>query len=163
MSNKERAVVFLENTKFIYRTNFAGNPDNDKYGNKAHRGTIVIPTEELADEIRCMGIDVKMTKPREGEEEGFEPVYYMPIIINYSSDYARYNPPIVALVVPGREPEILNEDTIGKIDGVYITNVNASIEIVYLAKYDKYAAYVKKMYVEQDVDDDPWYDKYHNN
>lgn len=157
---KEREVVFLENTKFIYRTNFAGDPNKDKYGNKARRGNIIIPNPEDALAIEQMGIAVKHTKPRDGEEEGFIPTYYMPIIINYTSEAAKNRPPMVYLVSGNNEPVLLDESTVGQIDYVYVTNVKATIEIVYLAKYDKYAAYVRTMYVEQDVDEDPWASSY---
>lgn len=159
MAYKKNPVVILEDTKFIFRTNFAGDPGNDAYGNAARRGNIIIPTEELAREIADLGIDVKATKPREGEEEGFKPIYFMPIIINYRSEVAKERPPKVYLVSNGVR-RLLDEESVGSIDRCYVLNVNATVEITYLKKYDKYCAYVQTMYVEQDVDEDPFASRY---
>ena len=153
---KKREMVHIDNTNFIYRKNFSGDPSKDKYGNSARRANIIIPTFEEAQYISSLGIGVKETKPRDGEEEGFKPVYYMPVIVNYDSSVAKSRPPMVYLVTGNKKPVLLDEDTIGLVDQAYVVNVKASIEIVYLAKYDRYAAYVRTMYVFQDDDDDPW-------
>lgn len=156
-----RKLVTLENTKFIYKTNFSGNPENDKYGSRSRRGNIIIPTEALAQEIDDAGIDVKMTKPRDGEEEGFKPVLFMPILVKYDSEFAKERPPKVYIVAGNSEPRLLDEESIGLIDMSYVINVNATIEIAYLKNYDRYAAYVRTMYVEVEADDDPFADRYH--
>ena len=156
----KRKLITLENTKFIYKTNFSGNPENDKYGSSSRRGNIVIPTEQLANEIADAGIDVKMTKPRDGEEEGFKPVIFMPILVKYDSEFAKERPPKVYLVVGDKEPKLLNEDSLGIIDMSYVLNVNATIEIAYLKNYDRYAAYVRTMYVEVEAEDDPFAERY---
>ena len=39
--------VFLENTRFIYRTNFAGLPD-EKYGSTTRYANILIPDPDIA-------------------------------------------------------------------------------------------------------------------
>lgn len=153
----KRAVVHLDNTKFIFRTNFAGDKEKDKYGNESRRGNILIPDQETADYISSLGINVKETSPREGEEEGFVPRYYMPVIINYKSEMAKKRPPKIYLVTgENGTPVELDEDTVGQIDYTYVTNVKATIEIIYLQRFDKMAAYVRTMYVFQDEDDDPW-------
>ncbi len=160
MAFKKNPVVILEDTKFIFKTNFAGNPDEDAYGNPARRGNIVIPTEEQAREIADLGIDVKATKPKEGEEEGFKQTFFMPIIINYNSEVAKDRPPKIYLVSGDNAPRLLTEDTVGTIDRCYVLNVNATVEITYLKKYDRHCAYVQTMYVEQDVDEDPFAGRY---
>lgn len=159
MAYKKNPVVILEDTKFIFKTNFAGDPANDAYGNSARRGNIIIPTEDLARQIADAGIDVKATKPREGEEEGFKQTFFMPIIVNYTSGVAKERPPKIYLVSNGNA-KLLTEETVGCIDRCYVLNVNATIEITYLKKYDKYCAYVQTMYVEQDVDEDPFAARY---
>lgn len=152
--------IYLEDTKFIYRTNFAGDPSKDKYGNGARRGNIIIPTQEQAEKIKELGIAVKETKPRDGEEAGFVPTYYMPVIINYTSESGRNRPPKVYLVSGNYGPVLLDEESVGQIDYIYVVGVDATIEIAYLPKYDRHAAYVRTMYVRQDVDEDPFATKY---
>ena len=155
-----RRKVFLENTRFIYRTNFAGDPANDKYGSSTRRGNIVIPTQEQADELVEMGCNVKQTQPRDGEEEGFEPTYYISAIINYDSDLAKERPPKIYLVSGNEPPRLLDRDSVGAIDKVYVVNVNATLEICHSKRYDRELAYVPVMYVEQDVADDPFAERY---
>ena len=155
-----RRKVFLENTRFIYRTNFAGDPTQDKYGSSTRRGNIVIPTQEQADELLEMGVNVKQTAPRDGEEEGFEPTYFMSVIVNYDSDLAQERPPKIYLVSGNEPPRLLDRETVGAIDKVYVVNVNATIEISHSKRYDKTLAYVQVMYVEQDVADDPFAERY---
>ena len=157
MERKSR-LIFVENTKFIFRTNFAGLPD-EKYGSKTRFANILIP-EELAEELREEGYTIGETRPREGEEAGFVPKYFTRCIVNYDSDYAKANPPKIYLVETGKEPELLSKDNVGMIDNIYVLNVNATLEKGYLKRYERPVIYVKVMYVEHDENDDPWSETY---
>lgn len=148
--------VFISDTKFIFRTNFAGDPAKDKYKSNTRRGNLIIPDEAQALELADSGYNVKQTNPREGEEEGFTPTYFVPIIIGYSHPRKR---PKVYLVTNG-VPTELDEDTVGMIDDVYVTNVNATLNPRYNPDRDSWTLYVSQLYVEQDVDDDPWAERY---
>jgi hypothetical protein len=159
MAERRSNLVFLEDTKFIYRTNFAGLPD-EKYGSTTRYGNILIPDHELAEELMEEGYPVKMTKPKEGEEEGFEPRYYVKAILNYDSEVAQQRPPKIYLVEGDKDPELLGPDNVGLIDQIYVMNVKATLEKSYSKRYDKYLFYVKVMYVEHDAEDDPWGDTY---
>lgn len=156
-----KRLVRIDDTKFIFRTNFSGDPENDpKYGSTTRKGSVIIPDEGLAQELIEEGFNIGTTKPKEGEEEGFVPRYYTTIIINYNSEIAQERPPKVYLVSGDNEPRLLNEETVGAIDHVYVTNVNVTLEKSYSKRYDKHLLYVRVMYVEQDVDDDPYMDRY---
>ena len=67
-----RDPIFIEDAKFIYRTNFAGDPDKDKYHNNTRRGNLTIPNEEQALEMRDAGYNVKNT--------------YTPVTIKFEGD-----------------------------------------------------------------------------
>lgn len=155
--NNNRTLI-LENTKFIFATNFAGKPD-DKYGSTTRYGNVFI-SKEMADELSEEGFSVRTTTPREGEEEGFVPRYFTKIILNYNSDIAKDRPPKVCLVSGSNPPRELDAETVGIIDNTYVTNVNATVEKTYLKKYDKHVLYIRTMYVEQDVEDDPFASRY---
>ena len=159
MSERRNNLVFLENTRFIYRTNFAGLPD-EKYGSTTRYGNILIPDPEIAQELADEGFSVKETRPKAGEEEGFEPKYYIKAILNYDSEVAQLRPPKVYLVEGKRDPELLDADNVGIIDNIYVLNVKATLEKSYSKRYDKRLLYVKVMYVEHDMEDDPWGDTY---
>lgn len=147
--------IFIADTKFIFRTNFEGNPDKDKYHNSYRRGNIIIPTEEQAMELLDQGFNVKATKPREGEEEGFVPTYYVAINLKYGNYYR----PHVYLVTNGVAAE-LEEDRVGTIDDIYVLNVNATLNPRIDEERGSATLYVSQLYVEQEVDEDPWAERY---
>lgn len=151
-----RDSIFLENTKFIYHTNFAGDPNKDKYHNNTRRGNIIIPDEEMALEMREAGYNVKNTQPREGEEEGFVPTYYVPIIIGYKHPKRK---PKVVLVTNGVAQE-LDEENVGTLDDIYVLNVNVTLHPRFSQERNCWTLYVSQIYVEQDVEDDPWAGRY---
>ena len=66
-------LVIIEGAKFIYDTNFPGDPKRDRFGNDQRKANLVIPDIEQARRLIDEGYNVKLTKPREGEEEGFIP------------------------------------------------------------------------------------------
>ena len=51
-------IVSIENTRFIFETNFSGDPRRDKYGDTKRYVNIVIP-EEIACELSDEGFNVK--------------------------------------------------------------------------------------------------------
>ena len=138
----ERKLVSLENTRFIYRTNFAGDPEADRFRSAQRRGNLIIPDEGYARELLASGFNVKQTVPKEGEEEGFEPTYLVSVIVNYKTNW----PPKVYLVSGNSEPVLLDEESIGNIDVTRICNVNA---VLAPHEYEdgKFTLYVRTMYV----------------
>lgn len=152
----ERKLISIENTKFIFRTNFSGDPDRDKYGSTVRKGNVIIPDHIQARELIDAGFNVKMTKPREAEDEGFAPKYFVSVIVNYDSE----RPPKVYLVSGDAEPVLLDEESIAAIDSCYVLNVNVTLNPYYNQRTDRNSLYVKTMYVEQDMEEDPFMDRY---
>ena len=60
---QKRQKVNIDDTRFIYQTNFSGDPARDRFGSDKRRVNIVIPTVEQARQMMNMGIKVKETKP----------------------------------------------------------------------------------------------------
>ena len=87
-------LVIVENGKFIFDTNFAGDPKKDRFGSDERKANLVIPDIDLARELIDDGFNVRLTKPRVGEEEGFVPRYFVKVKLNYKSTW----PPKVYLV-----------------------------------------------------------------
>ena len=153
---KDYDPIYIADTRFIFATNFAGDPNKDKYKNTTRRGNIVIPTEEQAMALADMGFKVKQTNPREGEEEGFVPTYFVPIIIGYGHPRKR---PHVYLVTNGVKTE-LEEDQVGIIDNTYVLNVCATLNPRIDEERGTATLYVSQLYVEQEIDEDPWAARY---
>jgi hypothetical protein len=149
MNDNKKVTYVLNNTRFIFRPNFAGDPSKDKFGSATRKATIVIPDKALADEMTANGINVKVLEPRDATEE---PVYFVTIIANFNSRVA----PKMYLVSNGGEPVLLDEDTVGEIDNSYVTNVNASLNPWFNENTGKTSLYIRTMYVELEVEDDPF-------
>lgn len=147
--------VNIEGASFIFMTNFSGDPARSgKYPSTARQANLTIPDVDLARDLIDEGFKVKLTKPREGEEEGFVPTYFIPIKVNYQVKY----PPKIYLVAGDAEPRLLTEDTIDVLDKICVKNVDVTLNKRFTDMGN--TLYVRTMYVEQDVDDDPWAGKY---
>ncbi len=151
--------INIDDTRFIWRTNFSGDTERDNYGNPARKVSVVIPTEEQADRLRDMGVNVRCTKPRPGYEDEFEPTYYCDVKINMESNY----PPHIYLITPSGRRVSMSKDTIGELDFIRIKNVCVQANLYEQRKNPgKFSLYADVMYVEQDVDGDPYYSRYCN-
>jgi hypothetical protein len=156
--NEPRLIV-IDNTKFIFKTNFAGDPNEDRFGSTKRRGNIIIPDPEMAQDLFNRGFKVKATKPRPGEEEDFEPTYYISVMLNYDSPW----PPEVYLVSGSAAPVPLDENSVGVVDKCYVLRVRVALNPYENPKTGIKSMYIRTMYVEQDVADDPFAHMYANN
>lgn len=141
--------VIIEGTKFIYKTNFSGDPDRDNYGSTQRKGNIIIPDIEQARRLIDEGFNVKLTKPKPGEEEGFVPRYYVAIKVNYDSEW----PPKIYLMTDAINGVLLDAESVKSIDYAWIDTVNVVLN-KYEGKNGK-SMWVKSMEVFQKLDDDP--------
>ena len=149
-------IITIENTRFIFDTHFSGDPNLDKFRSTQRYANLVIPDINLARQMIDMGCNVKLTRPKEGEEEGFEPRYFVRVVVNYESEW----PPRVYLVSGDADPVMMNGDTIGMLDKMWIKNVNVQLNLHPWT--DGISLYVKTMYVEQSLEDDPFAARYMN-
>ena len=70
-------------------------------------------------------------------------------------------PPKVYLVSGNCEPKLLDEDSVGSIDQMRVKNVNVILNpYEYDPANNGMSLYVRTMYVEQDLDDDPYAARY---
>lgn len=155
--NDSRLVV-LEDTKFIFKTNFAGDPNEDRFRSTKRRGNIIIPDIEMAQALLDAGFKVKATKPRPGEEEEFVPTFYVSVTLNYDTPW----PPEVYLVSPGAAPVLLDADSVGVVDKAYVLRVRVALNPYENPTTGIKSLYIRTMYVEQDVGNDPFAHIYAN-
>lgn len=148
-------MINLENTRFIFATNFEGNPDKDKYKSNKRVCNIVIPTVEQAMAMLDAGYPVKETTPREGEEEGFVKEYFIKCNCNMDSQY----PPKVYLVNEEGIAVKLDRAGVSMLDDIRVKNVNATIT-PWEWEDGKFSMYIQVLYVEQSVEDDPYASRY---
>lgn len=138
-----RDILQIDNAIIAFR-NFKG--EAGKFNHEGERNfAVVIPNEELANELTDRGWNVKIKPPR---EEGDTPFMYLQVKVKFNSRgprvYLRFNDSVTAL----------DEDTIGCIDDVSILNVNLDIRPYDWEVNGKTGrtAYLQSMEVTQDLD-----------
>ena len=149
-------LIAIENTNFIFRTNFSGDPERDTFGSDARRANVIIPDVEQAQWLIDQGFNVKETKPRPGEEDDFKPTYFVAIGVNYDSNW----PPKIYLVSGDAEPVLLDAEFVNSLDMCQVRNVNVVLNPYQNERTGRKSLYVRTMYVEQDLDDDPFASRY---
>lgn len=154
--SKERKLISIEDTNFIWRTNFSGDPERDSFGSDARQANLIIPNPAMAEDLIAEGYNIKHTKPQEGEEEGFEPRYFVSVKVNFNS----FNPPRIYLVSGDADPLLLDKESIDILDRCQVLNVNATLNPYENPRTGRKSLYVRTMYVEQDIEDDPFAQRY---
>lgn len=166
MLNIDKKTIAVDNTRFIFRTQFQGDPALDRFGDTRRKCNLLIPDPEQAKDLMKMGFRVRETKPRRDQDpEEFRPEYYVLAILKYrtkNNEKVKY-PPKVYLVSGRNEPRLLEEEEVGLIDNMRVKNVNVILNpYVYNPDEDGVSLYIRTMYVEQDLDDDPYAAIYRN-
>lgn len=138
-----RDILQIDDARIIYR-NFAGR--GDKYNREGDRNfAVLIPDEEIADELTRRGWNVKVKPPR---EEGDTPFMYLPVKVKFND-----RGPSVYLRT-GRVQNRLEEEDIGRLDRIDIIGVDLDIRPYDWEVNSKTGrtAYLQSICVTQDVD-----------
>ena len=142
--NFARNILEIEDARIIFR-NFAGVAS--KFNREGDRNfAVIIPNEEICDELIEAGWNVKIKPPR---EEGDSPFMYLPVKIKFNN-----RGPAAYLISGNSTPKRLNEETIGMLDEIDIQSVNMD-----LRPYDwdvngktGRSAYLQAIEVTQNID-----------
>ena len=111
-----KGILQIDNARIVYR-NFSGV--GSKFNREGDRNfAVVIPNEELADELMENGWNVKIKPPR---DENDEPFIFLPVKIKFN------NRGPAAYVLSGNKATRLNEDTIGMLDEIDIRSVDMDL------------------------------------
>lgn len=112
----ERGILQIEDARIIYR-NFAGI--GSKYNREGDRNfAVIIPDQEIADELIADGWAVKIKPPRDEDES---PFMYLPVKVKFN------NRGPAAYVKSGNSVQRLNQDTIGMLDEIDIQSVDMDL------------------------------------
>ena len=112
----ERGILQIEDARIIYR-NFAGI--GSKYNREGDRNfAVIIPNQEIADELIADGWAVKIKPPRDDDESPFK---YLPVKVKVD------NRGPAAYVKSGNSVQRLNQDTIGMLDEIDIQSVDMDL------------------------------------
>lgn len=111
-----RGILQIDEARIIFR-NFEGR--GDRYNREGDRNfALIIPNQEMADELIAEGWNVKIKPPR---EDGEEPFMYLSVKVKFNG-----RGPNVYLV-SGNARNRLDEETIGMLDEIDIRYVNMDI------------------------------------
>lgn len=155
-------IVSIDDTKFIYETNFAGDPAKDHFGDSRRKCNIVIPDPKQAEEMLEKGYRVKKTKPGPDDDpDDYVPTYFVQAVLKYRDRYGKElkYPPKIYLVNADNEPVPLDEESVKCLDSIRASNVNVILN-AWETDDGSYSLYIRTMYVEQDFDDDPYAARY---
>lgn len=141
--NFARNVLEIEDARIIYR-NFAGV--GSKYNREGDRNfAVIIPNEEICNELVENGWNVKIKPPRDEDDS---PFMYLPVKVKFNSRGP------AAYVRSGKSVQRLSEETIGMLDEIDIASVDMD-----LRPYDwevngktGRSAYLQAIDVEQNID-----------
>lgn len=138
-----RDILQIDDARIIYR-NFAGR--GDKYNREGDRNfAVVIPDEEMADELTNLGWNVKIKPPR---EDGDTPFMFLPVKVKFND-----RGPNVYLKT-GNVQNKLDEESVGLLDNIDIISVDLDIRPFDWDVNGKQGrtAYLQSIRVIQDVD-----------
>ena len=158
----------IENTRFAYRTNLAGDPGRSKFADSRRMATFIVP-DDLAAEMAANGVHIKQTRPGKNDPhpEEFEPENFVQAQAKYKTqagDYVKY-PPQIYLVCGDEKPRLLEEEDIELIDRIPVAGVDVVLNEYRRTPNDDPSLYIRVLYVRQDMDAaiydyDPFADKY---
>lgn len=111
-----KGIVQIDDARIIFR-NFSGKAS--KYNAEGNRNfAVVIPNQEIADELIKDGWNVHVKPPREEDDEPFR---YLPVKIKINEKGPFFH------LVSGNSDILLDEDNIGRLDQVDISKVDLDI------------------------------------
>lgn len=111
-----RDILQIDDARIIFR-NFAGR--GDKYNREGDRNfAVVIPDEEMANELTSLGWNVRVKPPR---DEGEPPFMYLPVKVKFNG-----RGPNVYLKTGSRQNR-LDEESVGLLDNIDILSVDMDI------------------------------------
>lgn len=138
-----RNILQIDDARIIYR-NFTGR--GDKYNREGDRNfAVVIPEEDMANELTDRGWNVKIKPPR---EDGDAPFMFLPIKVKFND-----RGPNVYLKT-GNNQHRLDEESVGLIDNIDIIGVDLDVRPYDWEVNGKEGrtAYLQSMRVIQDAD-----------
>lgn len=138
-----KGILQIDDARIIYR-NFAGV--GSKFNREGDRNfAVIIPNQDIADELIEAGWNVKIKPPRDDQDM---PFMYLPVKIKFSD-----RGPNVYLITGDRRNR-LDEESVGCIDDIDISSVNLDVRPYdwNVNGKDGRTAYLQAMEVIQEID-----------
>ena len=139
-----REIVQIDDCRICFR-NFEGK--GDKFNREVDRNfAVIIETEEMRYALIERGGNVKTKPPR---EDGDDPFMYLPVKLKFNDRGPNIH------LISGRSDNLLDEDSIHRLDRIYIASVDLDIRPYDWEVQGKTGrtAYLQSMRVVQSFDD----------
>lgn len=136
-------ILQIDNARIIYR-NLRG--EASKFNREGERNfSVLIPNQEIADELISRGWNVKIKPPR---EDGDEPFMHLPVKVKFNGKGPH------VYIQSGRALNKLDEESVGMIDDLDIESVDLDIRPYEWEVNGKtgITAYLQSMKVIQNID-----------
>jgi hypothetical protein len=145
---RQKDKLLLEDAKIIFR-NFGGNPT--QFNTEGKRDFCVLLDEELANELKSEGWNIRYSKQRDQDET---PQAYM----NVAVSYANYAPTIT--LITKHNKTVLHEQDLGVLDFAEIDKIDLIIRPYswQVNGNEGIKAYLKSAYIT--IEEDEFSDKY---
>lgn len=142
---KQDGTIVMENVQILFR-NFAG--EEGQYNREGDRNFAVLLDETNARMLGEDGWNVKVLKPREGDEDEEERPY-LPVSVSFKG-----RPPRIVMIT-SRGKTNLTEDQVGMLDWADIKNVDLIVRPYNWEVNDKTGikAYLQSLYVTIEEDE----------
>lgn len=156
MANTDKRVgeITVEGATIIFR-NFRGQPS--EFNSEGTRSFGLLVDDDLAEDLRADGWNVKTLKPRNEEEEK-HPQAWLPVKVKYGKI------PPIAVLITSRGKTRLTEETVGQLDWARIKNVDLMVRPYQYPEMSGrpagISAYLKSIYVT--IQEDALEEKYGN-
>ena len=139
-----RGILQIDGAMITHR-NFAGR--GDQYNREGDKNfSLIIPTQEMADELIAQGWNVKI---RDARDEGGEPFMFLKVKVKFNERGPK------VYLKSGRAINELDENSIGMLDDIQIMNVDMDIRPYdwgpINGKYGR-SAYLQNIRVHQRID-----------
>ena len=74
--------IAVDDTRFIFQTNFAGDPTKDRFADARRKANLLIPDPEQAKDLIKAGFKVRETRPRPDDDPNdFVPEFFVTVLL----------------------------------------------------------------------------------
>lgn len=160
-TSNRKNIVNIDDTRFIFQTNFSGDPARDRFGSNRRVFNIVIPDPMQAQALRDVGVNVRETRPNPNRvyEGEFRPTNYVKVNVNMESDY----PPHIYWISPEGNRTECTVAMLSQLDYIRVKKVDCQCKLYKSFRHPEIMSlYADIVYIYQDLDYDPYYQRYMN-
>lgn len=154
--------IVLNNTRFVFATNLAGDPSKDRFASNKRVCNIIINDPDELEKLRTVASELGIRIRETAGNETYEPQPFVKALLQYRR--ADGSPcraqPQVFLVRNGKEPLELDEEHVGMIDNIRVESIDVQLRTRPNLMNNSSSIVIDYMYVIPKEDANPFAAKY---